>query len=298
MVFKKLTAKEVASKRFTPVRMREGYSMDEVDVFLEAVETTITTFDSEVIALQKENEDLRNKPAEVTGVSPAELAEVKKRLDKTLGELSDAQGKIAEAHVAKQNAEKRASDHEAEIARLTKELEAAKNAALNAKPAPAAPAEPAIFDPKTMDLTGASATVARMLETAAKNHDDLITEGQTEAERLKKEAESQATELLKNAESEANSKLNEAEEIKRQAYAEVEDQKRGLEQAVQHLQAVEAKAREDLIRLYTSSLEEVQARPSVIDSPADTGSIPQQNPAGRRGNGDSPSFNDVPSFNG
>ena len=51
-----LTPEDVSNKRFTPVRLREGYDMGEVDQFLDEVE-------SELERLNKENDDLRNKLA-------------------------------------------------------------------------------------------------------------------------------------------------------------------------------------------------------------------------------------------
>ena len=57
-----LTPEDVSNKRFTPVRLREGYDMGEVDQFLDEVE-------SELDRLNKENDDLRNKlaAAQLTG---------------------------------------------------------------------------------------------------------------------------------------------------------------------------------------------------------------------------------------
>ncbi|MEO5652036.1 MAG: DivIVA domain-containing protein [Marmoricola sp.] len=49
-----LTPEDVSNKRFTPVRLREGYDMGEVDQFLDEVE-------SELARLHKENDDLRGK---------------------------------------------------------------------------------------------------------------------------------------------------------------------------------------------------------------------------------------------
>ena len=51
-----LTPEDVSNKRFTPVRLREGYDMGEVDQFLDEVE-------SELERLLKENDDLRSKLA-------------------------------------------------------------------------------------------------------------------------------------------------------------------------------------------------------------------------------------------
>jgi DivIVA domain-containing protein len=49
-----LTPEDVSNKRFTPVRLREGYDMGEVDQFLDEVE-------AELARLTRENDDLRGK---------------------------------------------------------------------------------------------------------------------------------------------------------------------------------------------------------------------------------------------
>ena len=51
-----LTPEDVSNKRFTPVRLREGYDMGEVDQFLDEVE-------AELERLTVENEELRAKVA-------------------------------------------------------------------------------------------------------------------------------------------------------------------------------------------------------------------------------------------
>src|SRR5213080_2799003 len=55
-----LTPEDVSNKRFTPVRLREGYDMGEVDQFLDEVE-------AELARLTKENDDLRSKLSAVQG---------------------------------------------------------------------------------------------------------------------------------------------------------------------------------------------------------------------------------------
>ena len=75
---KPLTPQDVSNKRFTPVRLREGYDMGEVDQFLDQVE-------AELERLIKESDDLRVKLAAAQGgqtgavptpaaASPAEAA--------------------------------------------------------------------------------------------------------------------------------------------------------------------------------------------------------------------------------
>src|SRR5215218_2903692 len=59
-----LTPEDVSNKRFTPVRLREGYDMGEVDQFLDEVE-------SELARLTKENDELRSKLAAAQQGHPA-----------------------------------------------------------------------------------------------------------------------------------------------------------------------------------------------------------------------------------
>src|SRR6185436_57775 len=59
-----LTPEDVSNKTFTPVRLREGYDMGEVDQFLDEVEVELTR-------LHAENEDLRTKLAAAQAAQPA-----------------------------------------------------------------------------------------------------------------------------------------------------------------------------------------------------------------------------------
>ena len=64
-----LTPEDVSNKRFTPVRLREGYDMGEVDQFLDEVE-------AELARLTRENDDLRSKlSAAQSGASEAAAPE-------------------------------------------------------------------------------------------------------------------------------------------------------------------------------------------------------------------------------
>jgi DivIVA domain-containing protein len=70
-----LTPEDVSNKRFTPVRLREGYDMGEVDQFLDEVE-------AELARLTRENEDLRSKlsAAQQSGGSTPAPAPVQQRV--------------------------------------------------------------------------------------------------------------------------------------------------------------------------------------------------------------------------
>src|SRR5436190_5130726 len=62
-----LTPEDVSNKRFTPVRLREGYDMGEVDQFLDEVE-------AELARLTKENDDLRTKLSSAQSGGPAAIS--------------------------------------------------------------------------------------------------------------------------------------------------------------------------------------------------------------------------------
>src|SRR3954470_11903794 len=58
-----LTPEDVHKKTFTPVRLREGYDMGEVDQFLDEVEVELTR-------LHQENDDLRQKLSAAATAAP------------------------------------------------------------------------------------------------------------------------------------------------------------------------------------------------------------------------------------
>src|SRR5687768_9962926 len=64
-----LTPEDVRNKRFTPVRLREGYDMGEVDQFLDEVE-------AELERLTVENDELRAKVAAASTGEPTGLIPV------------------------------------------------------------------------------------------------------------------------------------------------------------------------------------------------------------------------------
>jgi len=96
-----LTPEDVRSKRFTPVRLREGYDMGEVDQFLDEVET-------ELERLAKERESLR-AAASATADAPAAVQEpASTAASMTIGEASSAATRLLE--IAGRNADELVSE--------------------------------------------------------------------------------------------------------------------------------------------------------------------------------------------
>jgi len=96
-----LTPEDVRGKRFTPVRLREGYDMGEVDQFLDEVET-------ELERLAKERESLR-AAASATADAPAAVQEpASTAASMTIGEASSAATRLLE--IAGRNADELVSE--------------------------------------------------------------------------------------------------------------------------------------------------------------------------------------------
>jgi DivIVA domain-containing protein len=158
-----LTPEDVSNKRFTTVRLREGYDMTEVDQFLDEVET-------ELRRLTKENEALR-------GGAPAP--------DVTVAEQAPAVGP---------------TDAPAdEPTASTPALEAPVPPPTAGGVAPTAPATPAAAPAReTLTVTTtaeASAAATRLLELAGRNADQLVEEAEQQAQQIVGEARTRAQEL-------------------------------------------------------------------------------------------------------
>ncbi len=153
-----LTPQDVQNKRFTPVRLREGYDMNEVDTFLDEVE-------HELERLIKENEDLRAKLAlaQQGGASPFSVP-------RPLG-------------------------LEPEPAAAPEPVAAAEP---EAAPAPlAAPVAP-VAAPEEIRVTNvaeASSAAARLLEIAGRNADEVVNEAKAHADQILGEARTKAERL-------------------------------------------------------------------------------------------------------
>jgi DivIVA domain-containing protein len=101
-----LTPEDVSNKRFTPVRLREGYDMSEVDQFLDEVE-------AELARLTKDNDDLRAKlsAAQSGGESSSAPPPVR-----NIADASNAAARLLE--IATRNADELVEDAKNEADRI------------------------------------------------------------------------------------------------------------------------------------------------------------------------------------
>src|SRR5690606_19288993 len=123
-----LTPEDVRNKRFTPVRLREGYDMGEVDQFLDEVE-------SELERLHHENEDLRQKlaaaqrgdgmsyPQAVKEQSPDSVhQQMPQGVPSSVAEASNAAARLLE--IATQNADQLVAESKEQANRIIAEARA------------------------------------------------------------------------------------------------------------------------------------------------------------------------------
>ncbi|WP_323794545.1 DivIVA domain-containing protein [Nocardioides sp.] len=223
-----LTPEDVSNKRFTPVRLREGYDMGEVDQFLDEVE-------AELARLTSENNDLRTKLAAaqsgstVTGPIPVQ---------------------------APQSEPVRAP-----------EPAAAPEPKPEAPAAPVVAAvETPVETIRVETVPQASNAAARLLEIATRNADELVDEAKndadkivgearTKAERLDHESKGRADRLEADARSRAQMLDTETAERRTQLFGDLEKERDKLEVEVENLRSFEREYRSRLKSYFSQQLE-------------------------------------------
>ena len=249
-----LTPEDVRNKRFTPVRLREGYDMGEVDQFLDEVE-------AELERLTVENEELRAKVAaastgEPTGLIPA----------------------VQPATPAPQAAPTPA------VQEPVQQYSPPPPAPEPIPQTPVAAPEPTRSAPSMGD---ASSAAARLLEIASSNADQLMEAAKEEADRIVGEARAKAERLVNEARGKADrletdariraQKLDdETNERRQQAVATIERDRYEIQREVEHLRAYEREYRARLKNYFQSQLDQLAANESSnssqpVQAPADAG---------------------------
>ncbi|WP_058955977.1 DivIVA domain-containing protein [Kocuria rhizophila] len=230
-----LTAEDVINKRFQPTKFREGYDQDEVDDFLDEVVV-------ELRRLNQENETLR-KQVETLGGQPETAS-----ADET-GHVVGATTVAASQSTAHDDAAS-VSEPVAAPAEETTPVETT-----SAAPAPAASSTgTAASDPATAESSQSAAAVLAM---AQKLHDDYVSQGQAERERLITEGRTQADRLVA-----------EGKRTKEQTLSELETEKVDLEAAVAQLRTFEADYRSNLKSFLNGQLRDLDNTGSLAPTDA------------------------------
>ena len=242
-----LTPEDVSNKRFTPVRLREGYDMGEVDQFLDEVE-------AELERLLKENDDLRSKLSAAQGGAPVEVtAPVEKPVEKP---AEKAEEKPAEPETP-------AAPRE-EI-KVTTAAEASSAA--------------------TRLLELATRNADEVVAEAREDAERILTEARTEAEKLESETKSRTDKLEQDARTRAQNLDSETENRRREVLGEIEREKGRLDGEIENLRSFEREYRSRLKSYFTQQLAALDGNGEGGDLPVPGDEAPAEAQHAEQGEG-------------
>ena len=215
-----LTPEDVSNKRFTPVRLREGYDMGEVDQFLDEVE-------AELARLTKENDDLRSK-------------------------LSTAQGSggaVTETAPQPKVEEKAPEPAPAPVATPAAAVTATPVETIRVETVPQASNAAA----RLLEL--ATRNADELVEEAKNDADKIVGEARTKAERLESESKGKADRMEADARTRAQMLDSETAERRRQMFGDLEKERDKLNGEVENLRSFEREYRSRLKSYFSQQLE-------------------------------------------
>jgi len=227
-----LTPEDVSNKRFTPVRLREGYDMGEVDQFLDEVE-------AELARLTKENDDLRAKLSSAQTGAPAPVAKPEPEPEKT--EQRPAPAPVAAAAVP-------AASGSVETLRVETVPQASNAAA------------------RLLEI--ATRNADELVDEAKNEADKIVGAARTKAERLESEAKAKADRLEADARQRSQMLDSETAERRQQMFGDLEKERDKLNNEVETLRSFEREYRSRLKSYFTQQLEALQS-PADTHSPGD-----------------------------
>ena len=234
-----LTPEDVSNKRFTPVRLREGYDMGEVDQFLDEVE-------AELARLTKENDDLRSKLSTAQGAPVAEKAPERPKVEEKAPEPVAAPAPAPTPVVAASPVE----------TIRVETVPQASNAAARL-------------------LEIATRNADELVEEAKNEADRIVGEARTKAERLESESKGKADRLEADARTRAQMLDSETAERRQQMFGDLEKERDKLNGEVENLRSFEREYRSRLKSYFSQQLEALQGS-SETAAPADEQRAPKR----------------------
>jgi DivIVA domain-containing protein len=216
-----LSPDDVSNKRFTPVRLREGYDMGEVDQFLDEVE-------SELARLTKENEELRSalSRGEGGGASLTAVAASAPERDGSESEPAHQDGSVP------------GTTTPAESIRVETVPQASHAAA------------------RLLEI--ATRNADQLVDEARSDADKILTDARSEAERLEAEARSTSDKVEADARSRAQLLDSETTERRTALFGALEAERGRLNNEVENLRSFEREYRSRLKSYFTQQLEALE----------------------------------------
>ena len=237
-----LTPEDVSNKRFTPVRLREGYDMGEVDQFLDEVE-------AELARLTKENDELRAK------LAAAQSSEGGLSIEKT-------------QPVAAQPA----PEPEPAPAPVAAPAPAAAPVAAAAPETIRVETVPQASNAAARLLEIATRNADELVEEAKNEADRIVGEARTKAERVENEAKGRAERVESDARTRAQMLDTETAEKRKVLFGDLEKERDKLNGEVETLRSFEREYRSRLKSYFSQQLAALEtsdgAAPPAEGSPA------------------------------
>ena len=239
-----LTPEDVSNKRFTPVRLREGYDMGEVDQFLDEVE-------AELERLTKENDDLRSKLTAAQSGAPFEAP------------------KAPEPQVEKAP--------EPEPVAMPQAPAAAPVAAA-ASPVETIRVEtvPQASNAAARLLEIATRNADELVEEAKNEADKIVGEARTKSERLESEAKAKADKAEADARQRSQMLDQETSERRTQLFGDLEKERDKLNSEVETLRSFEREYRSRLRTYFTQQLEQLDNGGETVAPSGDSAPAPKR----------------------
>ncbi|QIK76817.1 DivIVA domain-containing protein [Nocardioides piscis] len=241
-----LTPEDVSNKRFTPVRLREGYDMGEVDQFLDEVE-------AELARLTKENDDLRSKlsaaqsgssaSAQAAPPRPAPVATPEPVKEKPAPAPTPAPVPVAAAQGP-------------ETIRVETVPQASNAAA------------------RLLEL--ATRNADELVDEAKNEADKIVGAARTKAERLEAESKTKSDRLEADARQRAQMLDSETAERRQQLFGDLEKERDKLNSEVETLRSFEREYRSRLKTYFTQQLEALQGDSTVAEMPVGDAPAPKR----------------------
>ncbi|EGD40828.1 cell wall synthesis protein Wag31 [Nocardioides luteus] len=243
-----LTPEDVSNKRFTPVRLREGYDMGEVDQFLDEVE-------AELARLTRENDDLRGKLASAqSGGGPS----FPMAPEPPAPEPMPAPEPVSHQMPMYQEAPQTGG---IETIRVETVPEASNAAA------------------RLLEL--ATRNHDALIDTAKNDADKIVGEARTKAERLEAESKAKADRMEADARTRAQMLDSETAERRQQLFGELEREKDNLTTEVDTLRNFEREYRSRLKSYFTQQLDALN-NSAESQAPVMAAAVNESGPAPKR----------------
>ena len=221
-----LTPEDVSNKRFTPVRLREGYDMGEVDQFLDEVE-------AELERLNKENDDLRQKLATAQRGGPSEAPAPAPQVVKAPEPAPAPTPTPAPAPAAP-----------AQEIKVTTVADASSAAA------------------RLLEI--ATRNADEVVTEAKDEADRIVGAARTKAERLESETKAKADRLESDARTRAAMLDSETEARRKEIFGNLEKERDQLNSEIEGLRSFEREYRSRLKSYFTQQLEALDGNGSTV----------------------------------